>query len=272
MFDTHTHSFCSYDSSMKLEEICQAAIAKQLYGVTVTDHANLNQFDEDVLVQCFSERTPAYQLCRDQYCDRLKFLCGIEIGEYLRESEKAKRLLSLQEYDQIIAAIHYLQFNGNDITFAAAVFDHHVTDEEIYQYLSIYFEDLLKTAETFDFDVLAHLTYPLRYINIKYERKIEIGYFEEIICHIFKTIIERNFSLEVNTSHFQDRFQYQLTPDVNLLKRYRSMGGNLVTLGSDAHIPHKIGLGFDAVRKILKDLGFEHCCYYEKRIPTKIVL
>jgi histidinol-phosphatase (PHP family) len=76
----------------------------------------------------------------------------------------------------------------------------------------------------------------------------------------------------VNTAQFQDRFQYQLTPDVDLLKLYRNMGGSRITLGSDAHIPTNVGLGFHSVRKILRDLGYEYCYYYEKRTAKKIAL
>lgn len=265
MYDTHMHSSFSYDSSMTLDQLCQTAIKLGLHGVTVTDHANLNRFEENALIRNFKGMIPAFNKARDRYSNNLKLFCGIEIGEYLREPEKAKQILSLTDYDQIIAAIHFLDFNNNDITFAAAVFDNQISNEEIYQYISIYFDDLLKTAENFDFDVLAHITYPLRYINLKYERNIDIGIFENKIRQIYQTIIQRGIALEVNTSRFQEKYRFQLTPDEHLLTLYRSMGGERITLGSDAHIPQNIALGFSQARKILRELGFDRCCYFDKR-------
>lgn len=270
MFDTHVHSCYSHDSKATIEDICQSAIERNISGVTITDHANLNTFHSRNLLKRFKEMIQDFESCKKKYSGQLKLYCGIEIGEFLREPNKAEILLSLTDYNEIIGSIHYLNYFDQDITFAAAAFDERVSDQQIYHLLEVYFDDLLKTAQMFDFDILAHLTYPLRYVSFKYGRNIDISCFYCKICEIYKVLIERGISLEVNTSRFRERYHYLLTPELPLLDLYLSLGGKRITLGSDAHIPENLGMGFMNVIGILKDIGFDSYYFYEQRMPKKI--
>ena len=108
----------------------------------------------------FKEMIQDFESCKKKYSGQLKLYCGIEIGEFLREPDKAEIFLSLTDYDEIIGSIHYLNYFDQDITFAAAAFDERVSDQQIYHLLEVYFDDLLKTAQMFDFDILAYLRHP----------------------------------------------------------------------------------------------------------------
>ena len=108
----------------------------------------------------------------------------------------------------------------------------------------------------FDFDILAHLTYPLRYVSFKYGRNIDISCFYCKICEIYKVLIERGISLEVNTSRFRERYHYLLTPELPLLDLYLCLGGKRITLGSDAHIPENLGMGLYECDRDIKRYQF----------------
>ena len=57
-----------------------------------------------------------------------------------------------------------------------------------------------------------------------------------------------------------------------LLEQYRSLGGEIVTLGTDAHIPEDIGKGIGDAAGLLKELGFRYYTVYRRRRPEFIPL
>ena len=125
--------------------------------------------------------------------------------------------------------------------------------------------DLLsKTIDQCDFDVLAHITCPVRYMTHRYKRKTDVMPFEAKIREILQKVIDRGIALEYNTAGFQQ------LDDVFAL--YRSMGGTRITLGSDAHQCTYIAGGFAATAEKLRTMGFEHYCYYQNRTAHKVKL
>ncbi len=60
-----------------------------------------------------------------------------------------------------------------------------------------------------------------------------------------------------------------LCPDEWIIKRFKELGGYLVTLGSDAHIPQNVGKGFDRAIETLKKYGYEKYFYYKNRKSTE---
>ena len=88
------------------------------------------------------------------------------------------------------------------------------------------------------------------------------------IKQIIKYIIDRGIAMEVNTSGIGSSYSV-LLPDIEFIKLYRDMGGYLITLGSDAHTEPKAANAFPETLSLLKNLGFKHIYYFEKRIPVQ---
>ena len=118
--------------------------------------------------------------------------------------------------------------------------------------------------------------------ELKYKKKAGIPHrlcegknivllFEKEIRAIFARIIEKRIALEVNTSGIGDRFG-ELMPSVPLLALYREMGGELLTIGSDAHVPHRVGNALEDTKAVLRELGFSTYCYYKNRKTQFVVL
>ena len=117
-----------------------------------------------------------------------------------------------------------------------------------------------------DFDILAHLTCPLRYINGKYGLNIDAKNYRAKIEKVLKEVIKRKLALEINTSCvYKDSVYCEFMPEKWILEMYRDMGGYLITLGSDAHISQNSANSFDAAYEIIKEIGFENIYYYKNR-------
>ena len=270
MFDSHVHSNHSHDAVSTIEEICRSAIEKGILGVSVCDHADMWFYEIQNTYEGFRACITEVLALREKYEGKLKLLQGIEMAEYLFAPEKAELLYRLGHYDVILGSVHSVSYA--DITDAYSRVDFGtIAKEKIHGFLREYFSKMREMIEKTDFDVLTHLTCPLRYINGKYERGIDIFRFEEEIREIFRMIIERGIALEINTSGLGTPFG-EYMPTLPLMRLYQRMGGTLVTIGSDAHTPDRIGNALSETKKCLHDIGFSTYCYYEKREPQFIVL
>ena len=176
----------------------------------------------------------------------------------------AQAVVDSQNYDVVIGSVHGIMFRGE--RKSTSKFDFGAADEAaMLEYLDGYMDAVVFIAEKLDVDVLAHLTYILRYINGKYKRNLDWRIQEEKIRRIFRAIIERGIALEINTSCVGS-FYDEWLPARELVDLYIEMGGRLFTLGSDAHKSEKIGQGFEAVKTHLREKGIAQLVYFKNRV------
>ena len=264
MFDLHIHTLRSVDSKQTIDEVCESAIQKGLQGIAICDHVDM----------WFSEKlnTPeAIRLCvqdvrraKSIYGDRLEILQGMEMAEYLFDPENADRILSLGEFDVILGSVHSVAFEEIDDSYSRIDFSA-TPEEKLVRFMKKYFFHIEEMIDKTDFDVLSHLTCPLRYINGKYKRNIDAALFEKEILSIFDRIIKKDIPLEINTSGIGS-FYNSYMPDTDLIRTYKKMGGRLITLASDAHVPQNVGNAFSETKGVLQDLGFDSYCAFRKRV------
>ena len=229
--DSHIHSFFSPDSSSPIEEIARTANLHHIDFFTLSDHYQVWE-------------SPDYTF---DACDRANFLLGkqklfpglligVEIGEIQNNPSLLEKWLDLP-FDLFLGSIHV----------AGDFFGPHSTpnhsDEEVYE---AYFREVLKMVETTDIDAVAHIDFPRRYLS---------RYFVpwDIMETILKRIIERNLSLEINTSMWRKGVSWCM-PDIAILQRYHALGGRRVILGSDAHQASETGMGIEKAYHLAKEL------------------
>ena len=135
--------------------------------------------------------------------------------------------------------------------------------------LGEYFDWELKLAQWAQFDTLAHLTYPLRYVVGKYGKSVDMSRFAEIIDEILLELIKNKKSLEINTAGLRQPIGVT-SPDESIVKRYKELGGELITIGSDAHYAEHLGAGIDKGYELALKCGFDKVAIYQDRTPTLI--
>lgn len=266
--DCHTHTINSFDAENTLKEMCQNAIDKGISILAVTDHLEAPELSlgaksqyGDMLQQiknCASD----VELCREEFGDSLKILKGLELGEPMHNIKLTKKALGITDFDFILASVHNLK-DYEDFYFLE------YTEENVDLLLDLYFQELLDTTENADFDSLAHLTYPLRYIVERMHIKPDLYKYKSTIDDILKNLVEREKALEINTSGLFKPIGTTL-PDINLVKRFKELGGKYVTIGSDAHNCENLGAGIEKGIDIAKVCGFKYYTIFEKRQPKLI--
>lgn len=257
MYDFHTHTHFSGDSTADPEQMILSAIDKKLSGIAVTDHMDYDyphldpQFELDV-----DKHFCTLDSLKQHYQSQIAVFIGLEIGYQPCCESKAKNAVLGKPYDFILGSIHTLE--GADLYYGD--FFKNKSPETA---LEIYFGALKHMVESFHaFDVIGHLDLPRRYH--KPINQLPIEAYEKYLTPLLQTIIERDKGIEFNTSGYRygDHGPY---PHFEIARLYYQLGGRKITLGSDAHIPDDVGHRFKETADTLKKIGFHKAYYYNRR-------
>ena len=269
--DFHMHSRFSADSHAKPEEMLQRALQLSMPAMCVTDHLDFDFPDPMQEGLNFALDIPEYfdawNALREE-AERKKLPISISIGmETGLETDKRERLgraIRTRPFDFIIGSSHLV--NGMDPYYP--VFFEGYTEDQAYLR---YFESVLDNVQAgHDYDVYGHIDYIVRYGPNK-NKYYSYRKYQDILDAILSGIIASGKGIEANTGGY---FSGLGTPNPNLdvISRYRELGGEIITIGSDAHVPERIGGYFDRAREILLAAGFRYYCMFRERKPVFLKL
>ena len=262
--DFHLHSSFSGDSSTPMEEMILRGISLGLTEICFTEH---NDFEyppsPDGDGSQFLLNTDAYLYdlirYREKYADKIKVLFGVELGLQPQLMRQDAVYAKSYDFDFIIGSSHLC--HGKD-PYYPSFFEGRTQEEAYLEYFESILENIKKHS---NFDVYGHLDYVVRYGPDKDQGYSYDGY-REVIDQILEALIENGKGLEVNTGGLKSGLS-DLHPCTDILKRYRQLGGEIVTVGSDAHNAQSMAADFDRAGKVLLDCGFRYYTIFEKRTP-----
>lgn len=262
-YDCHNHTCFSKDAPNKTPaQSCESALSKGLCGIAFTEHANLRTDDELELVE---KGVKEVLKLKKDYEGKLKVFTGIELADIPYYPDRLKKSFEICDFDSVLCSVHLLDYKGKVLEMSVTDFTDTSVDE-VYEILKIYYNDMLKSVYNTSFNILCHLTYPLRYFNVKYNKNVTLDRYANLIEDIMKTAIDKKAALEINTAKATDDGK-DFCPDKDYIKLYKNLGGTMFTLGSDSHIPGTEGKLFDKASELLKSCGVTECYYFEKGLP-----
>ena len=257
--DCHMHSFFSSDSEAPTEEMVKRAVELGLPAICLTDH-----YDMDYSTGEFQLDTPAYAAkireLQEKYHDRIDIRFGVELGLQLHLKERMEEYVNAWPFDYVIGSMHVV--GGKDPYYPE--FFEGISDEEAYRMALR--ETIADIRAVADFDVLGHLDYVVRYGKHR-EQEYSYGRFADEIDEILRYLIEHGKGLEVNTAGLKYGLPFA-HPHPDVLKRYKKLGGEIITVGADAHKPEHVGYDFNIVDNILEACGFKYYAEFIKRTPV----
>lgn len=259
--DTHIHTSFSGDSKTPPRDQAMAAIALGMDEICITDHHDygsreMTHIDFYLDIPAY---LPAIRALAQEFEGKLTIRTGIELGLMCREKTYLTKLASKLPVDYIIGSNHFV--DGTDV-YERAYFEGR-SEMESYRR---YFESTLNRVREMDcFDSLGHLDYVVRYGPGKNQNYRPFDY-REVTDEILKLLIERGKGLECNTGGFKAGLGHP-HPQEEILCRYRELGGEIITVGSDAHRAPELGGYFKEAAEILKKCGFRYYAVYRGRKP-----
>lgn len=261
--DYHTHTRISPDAGCSMKEMAEAALAAGLDEICFTDHMEPVEWGSTAPRKCYDWEGLAadFQEAREALGDRIQLRLGLELGDVPWHEKNTERLLTqAPPMDFLIGSIHMLseRYGGEDLYFFDPA-DEAAAREGIADYLG----QVRKLAQWGKFSVLGHATLPLRYLNENRGFRLTFDGFEAEMEEIFRTLIERGCGIELNTNR-----GHTPLPDEKWLRMYRRLGGEIITLGSDAHRRRDLGCAIRERQELLRQCGFTRFCTFERMQPV----
>lgn len=256
MFDFHMHSKVSFDGHDSAQRMVQAAVDMGLKEICFTDHID---YDPLAREQTMVLDTKVYHDTYDHLSHPdVKIRRGLEFGMLPDNAAQFKEDLKRADFDFVLGSVHFTE--GVDIYFQP-----YWEGKTVFQAERRYLEETLACVHAHeDFDVLAHLTYISKARANPVSRPVPYEDHREIVDEILRVLVQKGKGMEINTSGV-DRCGDFLPFDV-YFRRFKELGGQIVTVGSDAHNWQRVGQYTDQACAILKDI-FGYVCTFEGRKP-----
>lgn len=257
MFDCHMHTKFSTDSVMNAEDACEAAVKYGLKGIAFTDHLDIDYPGEESFLIDFDQYFKDISDVQKTYSEKLKVLKAVEVGIQPHVLEDSLKIVNNYPFDYVLASIHVV--DGID-PYRREYYMNKSKKEAYERYLNeIFF--LIQHFKSFD--MVGHFEYIIRYAN--YDNKsLRYADHSDLFDSIMKELIYQGRGFEVNTGTYRNPMP-DVEYDVEVLKRYRQLGGELICLSSDAHRTEHIGMHFDFYTQMLRDAGFGYTVHFEDR-------
>lgn len=264
--DFHTHTSFSSDSEAAPESQIKQAIRLGMSRICITDHEDIDfpeQYGLPFVFDYYEYFTHLKTLQR-KYAESIDVLIGVELGIQPHLKKQLTEYVDSHKFDFIIGSTHLVDRMD---TYYPEMFAGRTENEA----LTDYFEELLLNIKTFhDFDVIGHIDYITRYTPSR-GRLYNCHDFDDIMDEILKFAIEHGLGIECNTARLGSGFLH-CNPHEDIIKRYRELGGEIITLGSDSHAPETLGNRFEKAGQLLKAAGFNHYTVFKNRKPEFIPL
>lgn len=269
--DMHMHTWFSTDSEACPRDMADEAVRKGLKTICFTDH-----FDKDDLE--WGEEgifdVDAYfvemQKLQEEYAGKLNIGIGIELGLRTYLKDYYEELTKKYPFDFVIGSVHNVPYKKDaegNILYTDPAAEKLFTDRTDKEAYRLMMETTLENVRTSDcFQTLGHLDYVVRYGKSR-EKEYSYTDYADIIDEILKLLIEKEKGLEVNSAGLKYGLPFA-HPHPDVLKHYRELGGEIITIGADAHKPEHIAYDFAKAEEILKSCGFKYYTEFFEQKPV----
>lgn len=264
--DYHMHSSFSADSVTPMEDMVKRSIELGIKEICFTEHVDYSVIKDGKEIDFDFDRDEYFKSIdyfNDKYKGKIIIKKGIEQGLQSHILDKCRDDINSHDFDFVIGSIH-------TIDKYELIKRHLYEGRSQMEAYRIYYETLYNMIKEYkDYSVLGHLDLVKRYGDLN--NIIDDRVFGDEIDEILKMAIYDGKGIEINTSNFRYNLP-DLTPSSYILNRYKDLGGEIITTGSDSHNPAQVGVKFKMIYEELKNMGYKYVCTFDKMKPNFIKL
>ena len=265
--DYHCHTNISLDSSAPYYDMVMAEYNAGVRHLCITDHCDtVNWRTLELHPGCLTvaqREREAYEANIGRVPKDMHLRMGMELAELIFHPELTEELSSPDWLDFILGSHHIMREYGDfhEQDYSDPAFCDELCD--------IYLRNVQRVADMNYFDVMAHIGYFRRYAAHQgVDTGLTLQKHGDRIEHLLKTIIQNGKGIEINCSGIRDGVGP--FPSEEILRLYRSLGGEIITVGSDAHRPQDAAKCVDRGQELLRTCGFKYIAVFTRRKPEFI--
>lgn len=262
LYDYHVHTNYSTDGHSSMMEVCTSAVKNGLKEIAITDH-----FEPTLGNESYPEFKPEdykneIEDLRSRFKGKLIVKMGVELGQphlFLNTTEK---MLKAMDYDYIIGSAHKLP-EGTDFS------EFRYKYSKMEDACKLYLNQVKELADNADFDCVGHIDLLKRYSTTHYTDRVTLMAQQELLKEVFNILIFKGRGIEINTSGLRQSPK-ETMPGIDVLKLYNSLGGEILTIGSDSHHALDVSKGLETAVENAKQAGFRYLTLFRNRKPEFI--
>jgi len=258
-YDQHLHSSLSFDGEkdLTIAGIVDIAAGRGLAGIAVTDHYD-PLWPDDVFPSTLDVTAYEKALTEAEIysAGRIRFSKGVEIGFLTGEAnDLCEKVVGAYPYDFVIGALHYSEKTPID-------YPAYVEGRSIKDTIDEYYTLTLETIKEYkNYDIIGHINCIDRYTDGFAPESLYMPYIDEVL----RAVIADGKGIEINTSSFRYGIGERGTPTGPILNRFKELGGEIVTIGSDAHKAADIGAYIKEGEEMLLAAGIPYVAVFSER-------
>jgi len=260
LLDCHMHSRFSLDSNATIESMCRAACRRDLRLICLTEHVDFDPRDPGLGYFDYEGYKAAIAAAQERWRGQLDILGGIEVDYQRRYQEDIVRFLDGKEFDFVLGSVHACR----DGWFVPEFLRAH-SEADAY---GLYFSEMKHLIHCGQFDCISHFDVVKRF-GVQTYGPFDFSRWAPVVEELLTEAVKSGLAMEINASGLRQA-PGETYPGVPTMELYRSLGGEMVTVGSDAHRPEDVGEGVSVALAAASEAGFDQVTIFRNRGPEFI--
>ena len=254
--DSHLHTVRSPDANAMLDAYCALAVESGIAELAITDHVDFDPTMPAYGYSSFSDRERDVREAAARWADRgLAIRFGVEVTYERRLEHDIRGWLARHPHDYVIGSVHI----SEDSPYKASNVARFVAGRSLGAIVAPYFDEVIGAARSGLFDTIGHLDFVKRYL-VPHVMPADLARTPELYEPVLAALVEAGTALEVNASGLR-QLPRETYPSAAIVARYRELGGQHVTIGSDAHRTEWFAYGLAQAYRQAASAGFESLAF-----------
>ncbi len=228
--DAHLHTDLSPDSDVPIDVFAEQAVQRGIAEIAITDHVDFEPGAPAYAYSTFQERERVVREAAERWGDRgVAIRFGVELTYDRSWEEDVRDHLARHTYDFTIGSVHDRvgsQYAGSRVAAWVA-------GRPLHEIVAPMFDEVAAAARSGLFDVIGHIDVVKRYLY-PHVTATDLARAPELYEPILRALVDSGTALEINTSGLRHGVG-ETYPSPAIVARYRAMGGQAITVGSDGH-------------------------------------
>jgi histidinol-phosphatase (PHP family) len=249
--DAHLHTELSPDSDVPIDVFAAEAVERGIPEIAITDHVDFAPDTPAYRYASFAERERSVRQAAERWAERgVAVRFGVEITWDSRYADDIRDHLGRHAYDFTIGSVHVYRDSPYDRSRVAGW----VAGQSLAQIVEPYLSEVLGAIRSELFDAIGHLDVVKRYLAPHISAE-ELGAAPELYDPLLRALVDAGSALEINTSGLRQEAK-EIYPPPAIISRFRELGGERITIGSDAHRADTFAWALDDGYRVAEAAGF----------------